>query len=195
MSNFHSNPFPESYPRDFLPISSDVEPNIILCIENNRYCIFNIALPTYSPQPNPERKFLEGSISQRFPKIQTLRTDSYHLMFEELVNHLKSYLEYPLNWDGYEGKFPSKATVTEAIMFLEQIKHARLPLPYAGLAADGEVNFFWKKNIFVDIGFLGDHCFSCYARDQQGQEYFFDDRPLALDIPCEIINVISQLEV
>ncbi|OAD22246.1 exported protein [Candidatus Thiomargarita nelsonii] len=109
---------------------------------------------------------------------------------QKVVEKLRSYLFYEKDWDGYGGVVPSEKAVEDAVDFIRKLPE-KVVLPRPGLAGDGEVGLFWKLEVlFIDVGFLGDHTYSFYARDAEGKEYYGDDIPLNEDLPVGLINTI-----
>lgn len=114
------------------------------------------------------------------------------IVFEKnIIETIVSYLNYPSNWDGYNGKPPTVDAVNDTLSFIH-----KLPFGVAesrpGLSGDGEISLFWENDdIFVDIGFVGDGKYSFYARDSQSIEYFKDEINLKDSLPEALINLIS----
>jgi hypothetical protein len=89
--------------------------------------------------------------------------------FSKLIGKIKSYLNLPQNWDGYEGVTPSQSTANEAIAFLKKIPKSLLP-SRAGVTGDGEICLIWdKENIFVDLGFIGEGNFFYFMNYVDGK--------------------------
>lgn len=113
---------------------------------------------------------------------------------ERIVNKLKSYQLYSLGWDGYDGVPPLNQAILDAINLLEKLPK-NCPLPYVSLSGDGEIGFFWEVgDIFVDVGFFGDHTFSYFARDAKNEKYFGDDILLSNNLPFDLMQVIYSTE-
>lgn len=89
--------------------------------------------------------------------------------FSKLIEKIKSYLNLPQNWDGYEGVTPSQSAVNEAIAFLKKIPRSMLP-SRAGVTGDGEICLIWdKENIFIDLGFIGEGNFFYFMNFVDGK--------------------------
>jgi hypothetical protein len=110
---------------------------------------------------------------------------------QKVIEKLISYLFYEEDWDGYGGVVPSEKAVEDAVDFIRKLPK-QVALPRSGLAGDGEVGLFWKSEfLFIDVGFLGDHTYSFYARNAEGKEYYGDDIQLDEELPEGLINAIE----
>ena len=69
---------------------------------------------------------------------------------QTIANKIKKYGDYKIGWDGYDGVPATNRTIEDAITFLQKIPEF-CALPYSGLAGDGEVDLFGKKERYLLI--------------------------------------------
>ena len=85
--------------------------------------------------------------------------------------------------------------VNDALKFINLVP-ATAALPYVALAADGEVNFYWRRgqSLLIDVGFFGDGMMHYYVWDEASgvdvdDSILFSGRSL----PRCIVNSVPQL--
>ena len=88
--------------------------------------------------------------------------------------------------------WPEEAAFSDAGKFTERLPMALTAQPHISLADDGEVNFAWSyKGTRIDLGFYGTNTFSYYAREENGKEWFGDDKPVASPLPVELEKLLT----
>lgn len=81
---------------------------------------------------------------------------------KDLINVIKSYEYLELGWDGYSGEAPSKSSINDAIIFIENNLNDSMILPQSMCSGD-EVAIFWENEInYLEIGFAGDNKYSYF---------------------------------
>ncbi len=109
----------------------------------------------------------------------------------KMIKEVRKFASYPQGWDGFNGVPPSRKAIDEAESFISMITKNQILEPYISLAADGEINFYWKNNNFLlDIGFFGEGVYSLYAKMASGEEIIKDDLRLTDLVPEEIAPLI-----
>ena len=126
-----------------------------------------------------------ADINSEISKLQAKESKNIEAAIAKLI----TFYSYEQNWDGYSGVIPSGKAVDDAITFLRKLpNHSFIPRP--GISGDGEIGLFWEtKNLFVDIGFIGDGKYSYYAKDRDDKEIFGDDIKITESISDELKNV------
>jgi hypothetical protein len=109
----------------------------------------------------------------------------------KMIKEVRKFASYPQGWDGFNGVPPSRKAIDEAERFISMITKNQILEPYISLAADGEINFYWKNNKFLlDVGFFGEEVYSLYAKMASGEEIIKDDLRLTDPVPEEIAPLI-----
>jgi hypothetical protein len=100
-------------------------------------------------------------------------------LHDRLTSTLMSYLDLPVDWDGYEGRPPSLQAIVDAIEFIDSLPEGAV-LPKPMLAGTGEVELFIDTGgYYLDVGFQGDQTFSFYAEYPNGGEFGEDEVPIS----------------
>ncbi len=110
----------------------------------------------------------------------------------KLITKIRSFEEYPVGWDGFDGVPPTKKAVREAVDFIKALtRMGAETLPLATVAGDGEILLLWKDMPFyLSISFSGDGTYSFYAEDENGHEVFADDVGI-VTLPAEIVRLLT----
>ena len=107
----------------------------------------------------------------------------------ERLSELRS-LPVTQRWPGAE--WPNKVAFQDAARFTELLPVPLKAQPHISLADDGEINFAWShKGTRIDLGFYGTNTFSYYAREENGKEWFGDDKPVASPLPVELEKLLT----
>ena len=123
-----------------------------------------------------------------YTKDQLLDVQSRDIRMRTIVRRFTSYNE---GWDGFNGIPPSSKAIEEAERFISVITKAEILEPYISLAADGEINFYWKnENFILDVGFFGEGVYSIYAKMASGHEVIEDDLSLEDPLPENVASLI-----
>lgn len=101
---------------------------------------------------------------------------------------------YEAGWAGPKSVGPTRRTVEHAEEFARYLfSLGAIAVPYISASEDGEINFYWKRNGFtLDLGFMGDDCYSYYACLPSGEEIIADAAVLGTPLPKEIVDLIIQ---
>lgn len=121
---------------------------------------------------------------------------AHRLLFEDkklLQQPIREYIQEADGWDGYHGKHPSPQAEQDVKTFIKMLP-SNFKSPRKGVSGDGEIGLFWEKDqIYIDIGFVGNHLYSFYARDSDGIEYFGDDISVSSEIDVDLIRLMGQV--
>lgn len=106
------------------------------------------------------------------------------------VERIKSLKE---GWDGNDAEQASEAAVSDAITFIEHFPLSVIHKPVITLAADGEINFFWKlENFSLDLGLYGDGHYSYYGITNDKKEFFGDEKNIvSFNTETAILELLS----
>lgn len=110
----------------------------------------------------------------------------------ELVNVVLSFRKLDKNWGETGSNPPTEDTIRDAILFIDLLPE-NITRPQVSIAADGEINFFWRSNdVYIDIGFYGDSRIDYYAN--VGSEEIDEDASLAFSgrsLPRNLVAAIA----
>ena len=87
----------------------------------------------------------------------------------KLLDTVSSFQNLREDWGEIGSIPPAKTAIIDAILFVNLLPR-NATKPQVSVAADGEINFFWRSNdVYIDIGFFGDGMIDYYASvDSQG---------------------------
>ena len=75
----------------------------------------------------------------------------------------------------FDDTSPVQRALAEAGEFIDCLPFPLIFMPEISLARDGEINFFWRNDMFyLDLGFYGDGHGSCFARTIYGRKIHLD---------------------
>lgn len=96
------------------------------------------------------------------------------------IAQIRRLASYDDGWKGPESVAATRQAREDAEAFARILfERANVLSPRIGMAADGEISFFWKSpRVVVNLGFFGDGTYSYFAQTPQGDS-FSDDAALA----------------
>ena len=93
-------------------------------------------------------------------------------------------------WPG--ATWPTAQAFRDAKNFIRKLPLDSIPVPYIGLADDGEVNFLWKEDgVHVDLGFYGTRNYTYFARGKDGRPIDGEDILASEGLPSEIVELFT----
>ena len=93
-------------------------------------------------------------------------------------------------WPG--ATWPTAQAFRDAKNFIRKLPLDSIPVPYIGLADDGEVNFLWKKDgVHVDLGFYGTRNYTYFAHGKDGRPIDGEDILASEGLPSEIVELFT----
>jgi hypothetical protein len=113
----------------------------------------------------------------------------------ESVARVETLANYADGWKG-PGSFgtTTKATRTAVKLANAILSDERIELPHIGLAADGEINFFWKnESVLVDLSIAQDGTFSIFAQPKSAAAIYLESASNAKQIPKDLIKLLRAL--
>jgi hypothetical protein len=70
----------------------------------------------------------------------------------------------------------------------------RIEPPRIGLAADGEITFFWQNpKITIDLTIAGDGTYAYFVKPDCDRPFFEDGAPVTENFPKEILCLIRRV--
>ncbi len=110
----------------------------------------------------------------------------------DLLAQLKEFEKTPKEerWPG--ATWPTAQAFRDAEIFIRKLPLDSIPVPYIGLADDGEVNFLWKKDgVHVDLGFYGTRNYTYFAHGKDGRPIDGEDILASEGLPSEIVELFT----
>ena len=110
----------------------------------------------------------------------------------DLFAQLEKFKKTPQKerWPG--ATWPTAQAFRDAAIFIRKLPLDSIPMPYIGLADDGEVNFLWKKDgVHVDLGFYGTRTYTYFAHGKDGHPIDGEDIPASEGLPSEIVELFT----
>jgi len=70
---------------------------------------------------------------------------------------------------------------------------SKIEPPHIGLAADGEITFFWQNpKITIDLTIAGEGTYAYFAKPDAGMPFFEDAAPVTEKFPEKILSLIRR---
>jgi len=109
----------------------------------------------------------------------------------ERIRKLGTFVD---GWKGPGSLGPNRRAVEDAEVFARAcLSGAKLVMPHIALAADGEINFYWKTpKVAIDLSVFGDGTYAYFARASEGKTFSGDDIPVDQNLPAELIELLRQ---
>lgn len=103
------------------------------------------------------------------------------------------------NKDGWKGPGtlgPTESSINAAMHIATTLlKNEQVGLPHIGLAADGEINFYWKTpRIVVDLSIARDGTYSLFAQPKAGKPIYHDATEPNAPLPKELVKLLQSKE-
>lgn len=97
-------------------------------------------------------------------------------------------------WKGPDSLGPSDRTIEDARTFAKAVlADNKIEPPHIGLAADGEITFFWQNpKITVDLTIAGDGTYAYFAKPEAGTPFFEDAALVTKNLPEKILSLIRR---
>ncbi|WP_292097084.1 hypothetical protein [Brevundimonas sp.] len=160
-------------------------------------CMAALAL---TPMPVPDQPILQtlapmnvGVTSSSM--VQVPSTDAWKdfIAWSALRGRVKAWASLPEGWDGIDAAAPPAETVEAALLFMQQARDNRIPLPQPFIASDGEIGFRWARgNAFASVSFLSDGSVVGTIRDEAGNRTDVD-QPFSYEFPDAALKSLLLL--
>ncbi len=122
----------------------------------------------------------------------TIPLDHADKLNRDLLAQLEELEKTPEEDRWPEAVWPTAQAFKDAEIFVRKLPLGSIPMPYIGLADDGEVNFLWKKDgVHVDLGFYGTRTYTYFAHGKDGHPIDGEDIPASEGLPSEIVELFT----
>ncbi len=110
------------------------------------------------------------------------------------ISQIEEFRSRKDGWKGPNSFGPTERTIDEAKTFAKVVlADTRIDPPHIGLAADGEITFFWQNpKITIDLTIAGDGTYAYFAKPDVGRPFFEDAAPVTKNLPEEILSLIQR---
>jgi hypothetical protein len=114
--------------------------------------------------------------------------------YRALAIQIAGYVNLPPNWDNDGGDAPQPTTASNALSFLEEVRHYARP-PRAFVVGDGEIGLSWERaNGYAQISFHGNEEIVVIARSADGKRDVRGGFKTLASIPrLQLKDIISSL--
>jgi hypothetical protein len=113
---------------------------------------------------------------------------------EAAIFQIEEFQSRKDGWKGPNSFGPTERTIDEAKTFAKVVlADTRIDPPHIGLAADGEITFFWQNpNITIDVSLGGDGNYAYFAKPHVGRPFFEDAAPITRNFPEKILSLLRR---
>ncbi|GEM_PF-1733221 len=135
-------------------------------------------------------------IGTRFYKTHSTlgSANPYSPAFDAAISKIEEFRSRRDGWKGPDSLGPLECTIKDAKTFAAVVlADDKVEPPHIGLAADGEILFFWHNpQITIDLTIAGDGTYAYFAKLNSGQPFFEDAAPVTQNLPEEILDLIRR---
>ena len=116
------------------------------------------------------------------------------VQFNQARLAVKSYSDLTHDWDGVNGRPPSRRALDEAVNLLSQLERLEVGEPRTMLSNDGEIGLYWRTDRhYLEIGVMGDGYWSAFGIHQDEKpELMIDDHPIDKRIPERLVEFLQH---
>ncbi|MGH6793881.1 MAG: hypothetical protein ACREDD_07545 [Methylocella sp.] len=110
------------------------------------------------------------------------------------ISQIEEFRSRKDGWKGPNSLGPTERTIDDAKTFAEVVlADSMIEPPHIGLAADGEITFFWQNpKITIDLTIAGDGTYSYFAKLVAGPPFFEDAAPVSKNFSEEIFSLMRR---
>jgi hypothetical protein len=110
------------------------------------------------------------------------------------ISQIEEFRSRKDGWKGPNSLGPTNRTIDNAKLFAAVVlADSNIEPPHIGLAADGEITFFWQNpNILIDVTIAGDDTYAYFAKPSIGKPFFEDEAPVTKNFPEKILSLIRR---
>jgi len=110
------------------------------------------------------------------------------------ISQIEGFRSRKDGWKGPNSVGPTEQTIDEAKKFVNVVLAGNeVEAPHIGLAADGEITFFWQNpKITIDLAIAGDGTYAYFAKPAAGRPFFEDASPVTVNLPEEILSLLRR---
>lgn len=112
----------------------------------------------------------------------------------DLTSQIEEFRSRKDGWKGPDSLGPREPTIDGAKTFAKAVlADSKIDPPHIGLAADGEITFFWQNpKITIDLRIAGDGTYAYFAKPDTGTPFFEDAAPVTDNFPEKILSLIRR---
>lgn len=112
---------------------------------------------------------------------------------DNVIARIRVFGNYTEGWNRPDSLAPSRETINDAEKFARSLDLSSIHLPHISAADDGEINFWWDVDgLSVDLGFLGDHSYSFFAKLPDGRKIIVDEAPISQPLPSKLLSYLEK---
>jgi hypothetical protein len=117
-----------------------------------------------------------------------------NLAIEVAICQIEEFRSRKDGWKGPDSLGPREPTIDGAKTFAKAVlADSKIDSPHIGLAADGEITFFWQNpKITIDLRIAGDGTYAYFAKPDTGMPFFEDAAPVTENFPEKILSLIRR---
>ena len=121
-----------------------------------------------------------------------LGLEEHNPIVKAAISQIEDFRSRKDGWKGPNSLGPTNCTIDNAKTFAAVVlADCNIQPPHIGLAADGEITFFWQNpDILIDLTIVGDGTYSCFAKPSIGEPFFEDEAPVTKNFPEKILSLI-----
>lgn len=121
----------------------------------------------------------------------------FPVKFNQARLAVKSYSDLTHDWDGANGRPPSRRAIDESVNLLSQLAGLGVVEPSTMLSNDGEIGLYWRTgHLYLEIGVMGNGNWSAYGVDHNKKpELMIDDYPIDKRIPELLVEFLQATRV
>lgn len=107
---------------------------------------------------------------------------------------VRSYADFPDDWDGSDGIPPSQRAIDESMHLLSQLERLQVVEPKTMLDNDGEIGLYWRTDrCYLEIGVMGDGDWGAYGNHRNLQlELMIDDHSIDKTFPEHFVEFLEK---
>jgi hypothetical protein len=144
--------------------------------------------------------FAQGSIvtgALSFPQVQVIAGAlglEHNPATDTAISQIQEFRSHTDGWKGANSLGPTERTIDEAKTFAEVVlADSKIEPPHIGLAADGEITFFWQNpKITIDLTITGEGTYAYFAKPAAENPFFEDAAPVTENLPQKILSLIRR---
>ena len=120
-----------------------------------------------------------------------LGLEEHNPVVKAAISQIEEFRSRKDGWKGPNSLGPTNRSIDNAKTFAAAVlAESNIEPPHIGLAADGEITFFWQnQNILIDLSITGDGI-SYFAKPSIGEPFFEDEAPVTKNFPEKILSLI-----
>ena len=121
----------------------------------------------------------------------------FPVKFNQARLAVKSFSDLTHDWDGTNGRPPSRRAIDESVNLLSQLERLEVVEPSTMVSNDGEIGLYWRTDrLYLEIGVMGNGNWSAYGvGHNEKPELMIDDYPIDKRIPELLVEFLQDTRV